>query len=143
MQLREVERSVAPGKPPQSYRFDIFKAIVGRDGQVLKVRSVGTASLLPGTRTYHVRLRTLLKDEFFLLPEDKSKSAADFAILTREPSIRPGRKYYWHRVGEGYVEQGLNSGVMKLSWDLFGVSDIYMTLHPYSTPEEETASASA
>jgi hypothetical protein len=141
MLLHDANPNATPPTPPTAYRFDIFKAIVGREGQPLKVRSVGTASLLPGTRTYHVKLRTFLNDEFFLLPEDPSKSTADYAILTREPSRRPGRKYYWHRVGEGFVERGANAGSMRLCWDMLGAADIYMALHPFSGPAEDSVAS--
>jgi hypothetical protein len=123
------------------YRFDIFKGVEDSEGKVQKIRSVGSAQLLEGAKTYTVYLKTLLKDVFFLLPEQKRMTRGDYVILTREPSQTAGRKYFWNNIGECYLLDGANAGLMRLSFDLFGAEDIYMSLHPINREAQESAAA--
>ncbi len=119
--------------PKQSFRFDIFKGEVDSGGKVQRVRSVGASHILQGCKTYTVHLKTFLKDTFYLLPEEKKFTSADFLIYTREDSRLPGRKYFWNLVGEGKILDGANAGFMKLSFDVLGSDSIYMNLHPRET----------
>ena len=111
-------------------KFDIFKGIPNKEGKIVKIRTMGSATIAVGSSTYHLRLRSLLDDAFYLLPETKNKAAADYSILTREPSLSPPRKHFWHRVGEAKVMTGDNHGLMALEWDLFPEANIYMNLYP-------------
>lgn len=117
-------------KASKTYRFDIFKGIETSDGKVQKLRSVGSAILVEGAKTYTVYLKSLLRDVFYLLPEEKKLTRGDYAILTREPSPVPTRKYFWNNIGESYLLSGQNAGLMRMSFDLFGAEDIYMNLSP-------------
>jgi hypothetical protein len=117
----------------QSYRFDIFKGEIDSSGQIRRVRSVGAAHTIEGIKTYTVYLKMFLNDVFYLLPEEKKLTSADFLIYTREPSLRPGRKYYWNQIGEGKCMDGANSGFMRLSFDMLGGDSIFMNLHPKET----------
>ncbi len=118
-----------PIETRRAYRFDLFKGRADADGRVRKVRSVGAAYHLEGTETYRVHLKTLQKDQFFLLPERKM-ARVDFVILTRVPAENPNKKFFWNTVGEGRILSGQNAGLMHLAWDLFSASDIYMNLYP-------------
>ncbi len=111
-------------------KFDIFKGVPNQEGKIVKIRSIGSASIAVGSSTYHVKLKSLLADVFYLLPETKNKGAADYSILTREPSLCPTRKYFWHRVGDAVVMKGENHGLMSLEWDLFPGANIFMNLYP-------------
>ena len=82
------------------------------------------------SRTYTIYLKPLLKDVFYLMPEEKKLTRGDYVILTREPSPMPPKKFYWNNIGEGYLLNGDNAGLMRLEWDFFGAEDIYMSLHP-------------
>lgn len=117
-------------KKANVFRFDIFKGVEDSEGKIQKIRSLGSAQLLEGAKTYTVYLKTLLKDVFYVLPEQKRMTRGDYVILTRELSQTPGRKYFWNNIGECYLLGGQNAGFMKLSFDLFGAEDIYMNLHP-------------
>ena len=131
--LKSALENVVPqnsGAKKKMYRFDIFKGVEDANGKIQKIRSMGSAQLMEGSKTYIVYLKALLKDEFFLLPEQKRLTRGDYVILTREDSVTPGRKYFWNNIGECFVLSGMNAGFMKLSFDLFGGSDIYMNLHP-------------
>ncbi|MBI3556166.1 MAG: hypothetical protein HY074_07875 [Deltaproteobacteria bacterium] len=122
------------------YRFDIFKGVEDSDGKIQKIRSIGAAQLMEGARTYTVYLKPLLKDVFYLMPEEKKLTRGDYVILTREPAPVPPRKYYWNNIGEGFILAGANSGLMRLEWDFFGADDIYMSLHPMNRGESTEAS---
>src|SRR5687768_10220698 len=128
-QLRQIMTNITPKpkevKPVASYRFDIFKGQMGTDEKIKKVRSVGSAYLKDGQRTYIVNLKTFLNEKFFLLPNSKPENKFDFVILTREPAQNISRKYFWNNVGEGIFLEGLNHGLMKLSWDVLA-NDLYM-----------------
>lgn len=127
------------------YRFDVFKGKHDADGKVTKLKSIGSAFVYEGSNTYNLRLKTFLKDEFFLLPERKEGSEHDYVILTREPSLMSGRKYFWNNVGEANLLKNNNSGLMQLSWDVFGTQNIYMNLYPkdgsqsVNSPENQVA----
>lgn len=125
-------RLVSPDEQPKKehFRFDIFKGKETKEGKVLKLRSVGSATVAEGSATYHVHLKTLIGATFYLLPETKEKDAPSYSILTREPSILPGRKYFWHKVGDAKLLTGENQGLLGLEWDLFPGASFYMNLFP-------------
>ena len=125
-----------PNDRPRWWRFDIFKGAKDNEGRVHRIKSVGSAYLVDGKKTYTIRLKTLLHDVFYLLPDEKKLTTADFVILTREPSRNPRRKYFWHNVGSGAILTGENSGFVQLSLDLFGSNDIYMNLYPKESTYE-------
>lgn len=128
-------------EPQNGYRFDIFKGTVGPDGKITRVRSVGSAYLRDGMKTYVVALKTFLEDRFYLLPNTKSENEAEFVILTREAAQHINRKYFWNSIGDGKILEGTNAGLLKLNWDVLS-DDIYMSLHPIKIseiPKEEIA----
>ena len=127
------------------YRFDIFKGTHDSNGKIQKTKSIGAAYLRDGIKTYTVVLRTFLKDKFYLLPNSKPESKSDFVILTREPAQNIGRKYFWNNVGQGLLLEGINHGLMELSWDVLA-DGVYMNVHPVNVtefPEAEKADAAA
>lgn len=133
--ISNLKERIAQPKPI-THRFDIFKGVTASDGKVIKLRSIGSAQLIEGTKTYTVYLKSLLKDVFYILPEEQKRTRGDYVILTRELSQNPNRKYFWNSIGEGFVLGRENPGVMRLSFDLFGDDDIYMSLHPMDKPEK-------
>jgi len=113
------------------YRYDIFKGIEQADGLILKVRSLGVASIRDGSGTYIIQLRTFPGLRFYLLPNrEKSVRDSDYAILTREDSRREDRKFFWSVVGEGFLLKNSNRDLLQLKWDLFG-EEVYMNIKPY------------
>lgn len=114
----------------KAFRFDVFKGAVDANGKVHKLKSVGNGYLVEGCKTYSIYLKTFLDDVFYLLPEQKKMTKADYVILTREPSQNPNRKYFWNNVGEGVLLTGENAGLLQLSWDVLGAQDIYLNLYP-------------
>jgi hypothetical protein len=123
----------------QLSRFDIFKGTEDQSGKIVKIKSVGSAYIREGLKTYTVHLKTLLKDSFYLLPNSKDEVFSDYVILTREPAQNSGRKYFWNNVGDGNRMTGMNSGLMSLSWDLFA-DDLYMNVAPIKVTEVEANS---
>lgn len=133
--LTVVNQTQEVPKASKIYRFDIFKGIADKDGKVRKIKSVGHALLYEGSTTYNIFLKTLLTQPFFILPErKKTEGGPEYVILTREPSKRAGRKYYWHNVGEGAVLKTPNAGLVQLSWDILGFGDVYMDMYPFEVP---------
>ena len=112
------------------FRFDVFKGAIDSESKVHKEKSVGSAILAEGCKTYSVYLKTFLNDVFYLLPEKTKESGKDFVILTRETSKNLNRKYFWNNVGTGVLLTNENSGLLKLNWDMLGVEDIYLNLYP-------------
>ena len=118
------------------YRFDVFKGKMNEEGKVEKVCSVGHSTLYEGSTTYSVYFKTLLKDLFYLLPEQDASRPYDFVILTREPSSIPGKKYFWNRVGVAKLLGDKNAGIMQLDFDLlFSGVDLYLNFHGATTKE--------
>lgn len=132
--ISTIENKNKESKPSATYRFDIFKGLVDEAGKIKKVRSVGSAYVREGYKTYTLTLKTFLKDRFYLLPNGKAESHMDYVILTREPALNLARKYFWNSVGEGQILDGANHGLMKLSWDVLA-GDLYMSLHPIKAQE--------
>lgn len=135
--LGEIVKSVGEnfnkeGSP--SYRFEIFKGKLNEDGKVSRLRSVGSAYLRDGMRTYTIVLKTFLDDRFYLIPNSKPENNSDFVILTREAAQNLKRKYFWNSVGEGKLLEGSNAGLVKLSWDVLS-DDLYLCLHPLKVSE--------
>ena len=122
------------------YRFDVFKGSTNADGKLEKICSVGHSTLYEGSSTYSVYLKTLLKDLFYLLPEQDVGRPYDFVILTREPSSLPGKKYFWNRVGTAKFMTDQNAGIMKLEFDLFGAVELYLNFHDAVVKEQESRS---
>ena len=117
---------------PEAKTFEIFKGFKDSYGKIRRKRILGQARIFEGAKTYHVFIKTLLGSKFYLLPENRNPQKYEYVILTREPSQTPDKKYYWSSVGEGKILMGENQGLMKLEWDFFGSSDIYMRLEPVS-----------
>lgn len=115
------------------YRFDVFKGVADASGKIQKVKSVGVSYLREGMQTYTLHLKSLLGDTYYLLKNSKP-TGSDFVILTRELAKRGNRKYHWNNCGEGTVQEGQNSDLLKLEWDFFG-EDIYMTINPVHAQE--------
>jgi hypothetical protein len=122
-------QATVPEKP-KSFRFDVFKGAPDQTGKIQKIKSVGSATHADGCKTYTIYLKTFLSDVFYLLPERKKLTPADYILLTREASHNPRRKYFWNNVGEGTILSGQNAGLVKLGWDVLGVDDLYLNLYP-------------
>lgn len=119
----------------RAFRFDIFKGVIDGQGKIQRVKSVGAAYLVEGSKTYAVYLKTFLNERFYLLPEEK-RHDSDFAILTREASRNLRRKYFWNNVGQGKIMSGENSGFVHLEWDILGCDGIYLNLYPKQGPAD-------
>lgn len=119
------------------YRFDVFKGIVNGVGKVEKVCTVGHSTLYEGSTTYSIYLKTLLKDQFYLLPEQDMARPYDFVILTRELSSLPGKKYFWNRVGTAKLLSEQNAGIMKIEFDLFSSAELYLNFHDAVIKEQD------
>lgn len=127
--ISTIESKPREEKSIQGYRFDIFKGSQDDDGKITKIRSIGNAYIKEGFRTYTISLKTFLQERFYLLPNSKPDIKADYLILTRESAQHFQKKYFWNSVGEGKILDGVNHGIMKLSWDVLA-DHIYMSLHP-------------
>lgn len=114
-------------KAEESFRFDIYKGKLAQDGSFQKTRIAGHAYLRSGKHAYKVKLFSLTKDRFVIVPSDNNRDL--FKILTKEEVVTKdkGKRTYWNVVGEG--EMISSAGVMKLKFDLFGES-LYMSIYP-------------
>ena len=112
------------------FRFDIFKGVKDHTGRIQKMKSVGYALITEGAHTYTIHLKTLLKDQFYMLPERTHPDRYNFVLLTREDSFREGRKYFWNNVGEAKLLEGDNRDLLQLNWDMLGANDIYLNTIP-------------
>ncbi len=134
--LQSLQENVSIESKPKAYRFDVFKGVKDEQGKIHKLKSIGSAHIIDGCKTYTIHIKTFLSDVFYLLPETKRPEEADYVILTREPSQQSGRKYFWNSIGEGKLLTGENSCLVNLIWDVLGVDDIYLNLYPKETPTE-------
>lgn len=122
-----------------THRYEIFKGTVDSSEKIIRTRSVGSAYLKEGQTTLTLTLKTFLDDRFYLMPDIKKESPGNYVIFTREIAHTLKRKYFWNAVGEGKILDGVNHGLMKLSWDVLA-GDLYMSLHPIHSRDSAKAS---
>lgn len=111
----------------ESFRFDIYKGAVAADGRFEKLRIAGHAYLRSGNHAYKVKLFTLTKDRFIVVPDEKNPDA--YKIMTKEEvTIKDkGKRTYWNVVGEASVMP--LAGMMRLKFDLFEEA-LFMNTYP-------------
>ena len=114
-------------KGGESFRFDIYKGKLSADGTFQKLRLAGHSFLRSGKHAYKVKLFTLTKDRFVIVPADNDPEI--YKILTKEEvtTKEKGRRTYWNVVGEAQIIA--SAGLMKLKFDLFGEA-LYMSMYP-------------
>lgn len=119
------------------YRFDVFKGLATGGKSIYKIKTVGAAILRDRQSTYTLHLNTFMNEVFYLLPGDPKFTKADYTIMTRQNSSKPGRKYIWRPVGEGKIVPSENGGPMlQLTWDIIGQGDIFMKMTPITKTAE-------
>ena len=101
--------------------FDVFKGRQGKDGQVVKVRSVGCGYRV--LIAYGLHINGFAPDSHVLIPEADIRADNDYAIYHRSPHVRGLRQ-----VGIGNLMSEGNSGLIQLEWDVYDNSDIYLDL---------------
>ena len=101
--------------------LDVFKGRQGKDGRIVKVRSVGYGQ--PILIVYGLHINGFAPDSHVLIPEADAKADYDYALYHRKPHVR-GMK----QVGVGNLMSGSNAGIIQLEWDIYGNSDIYLDL---------------
>ena len=106
------------------YRFNLFTK---NDS---KKCSVGMAYLQEDSSAYTIKLWTLLKDKFYLIPDKFDHKL--YAILSKE-EIQPGKeksKFRWNRIGSAKADS--QNDLIEMSFDLFE-KKIYLDVKPILT----------
>ncbi len=114
--------------------FDVFKGRENKKGTVLKIRSVGEGYYDDFTDTCELHINGFEKNGYTLEPEKDINADHDYVILFENldsEDLQP--------VGVGTLLKGKNAGLIKLSWDFYGVSDIYINLSEFSDSCEAAA----
>ena len=101
--------------------LDVFKGRQGRDGQIVKVRSVGCGQ--PILITYKLSINGLAPNSHILMPEEDIEESNDYVLYHRSPHIQG-----MQQVGVGYLMSEGNAGLIQLEWDVYSSSDIYLDL---------------
>lgn len=103
--------------------FDMFKGRKSKRGQILKVRSVGHGYYDEKLDLCELRINGLEKEGYTLEPETDINAAHDYVIYYEEmksENLEP--------VGVGYLLHGKNAGLIRLVWDFYDSSNIYINL---------------
>lgn len=126
MQTEQKEQS-QQSKKPELFRFKLMQGQANESGNFEKSKTVGMAYHVDGSRSYSLKLWTLLKDRFYLVPRKQDPSM--FLVLTREPNRNPSarNKTFSNIVGNGKAYPAL--GVVKIEFDLLE-KPIYMSIYP-------------
>ena len=126
MQTEQKEQSQQL-KKPELYRFKLMQGQANENGQFERSKTVGMAYHVDGSRSYSLKLWTLLKDRFYLVPRKHDPSL--FLVLTREPNRNPEarNRSFSNIVGNGKAFPAL--GVIKIEFDLLD-KPIYMSIYP-------------
>lgn len=128
MQMEQKEQS-QQSKKPELYRFKLMQGQTTNEGNFEKTKTVGMAYHVDGSRSYSLKLWTLLKDRFYLVPRKNDPSL--FLVLTRESNRNPSarNRSFSNIVGNAKAFPSL--GVVKIEFDLLD-KPIYMSIHPES-----------
>lgn len=106
--------------------LDVFRGRQDKDGQVVKVRSVGYGH--PILTTYGLHINGFAPDSHILIPEADMQIDSDYAIYRCSLHVRGLRQ-----VGVGYLMNKGNTGLIQLEWNVYGNSDIYLDLSKLAT----------
>ncbi|MDZ4660156.1 MAG: hypothetical protein SGJ18_00920 [Pseudomonadota bacterium] len=125
----EQKEPLLQSKKNEYYRFKLMQGQTAEDGTFQRTKTVGMAYLVDGKHTYSLRLWTLLKDKFYLVP--RKNDQALFLLVTRDWNKNPSakNKTFSNIVGNGKADAAL--GVVKIEFDLLD-KPIYMSIHPES-----------
>jgi hypothetical protein len=110
--------------------FDIFKGRKNKKGHVLKIRSIGHGYYDEDADFCELEINGLEKDGYTLEPETDVNSNHDYVIFYENLESEELEK-----VGVGYLLHGKNAGLIRLEWDFYDSSSIYINLARYKTSE--------
>jgi len=110
--------------------YDIFKGKKDKSGKIIKIRSVGFANALKKETNSSLHLKDLESRVYLLVPEKDPFENHDFFIVFQKESFKNkiSNDQLLEIVGTGTLLTGINSGLIKLEWDLWGNDDIYLSL---------------
>ena len=116
-----------PQKKSEFYRFKLMQGNVNHEGKFEKTKTVGMAYFVDGSKSYTLKLWTLLKDKFYLAPRKHDQSS--FFVLTKEQTKNPEARHrsFSNIVGNARVFPEM--GVIKIEFDLLD-KPIYMSIYP-------------
>ncbi len=110
--------------------FDIFKGRKNKKGNVLKIRSIGHGYYDEEADFCELQINGLEKDGYTLEPESDINAAHDYVIYYENLENEE-----LEQVGVGYLLHGRNAGLIRLEWDFYDSSNIYINLARYKTCE--------
>lgn len=110
--------------------FDIFKGKRNKKGRVLKIRSIGHGYYSEEADFCELQINGLDKEGYTLNPEPNVNAAHDYVIFFENLENEE-----LEQVGVGYLMHGKNSGLIRLEWDFYDSSNLYINLARYETRE--------
>ncbi|MEZ4743988.1 MAG: hypothetical protein R3B45_16330 [Bdellovibrionota bacterium] len=105
--------------------FDVFRGSQNKKGQVLKVRSVGLAYCDESSQIGEIHINDLPHQLFYIYAEESINHTFDYTIFIQDRSTEE-----LIPVGVGYLLVGDNAGLIRLDWDFYNNSNIYINLTP-------------
>jgi len=119
-----MQRSQGDKQKCQSTAYDIFKGHLDRKGRVIKMRSLGTTVFNAEAVVGLLQINGLPKGCYYLVAENDPMSTHDFTIFYSED----GEFNTNEPIGVGFLLTDKNAGLIRLEWDIFGVSDMYVNI---------------
>lgn len=110
--------------------FDIFRGRRNKKGIVHKIRSVGHGYYDQNADFCELLIIGLEQDSYTLEPETDVNAAHDYVIYYENLNDED-----LQQVGVGFLLNGRNSGLIRLEWDFYDSSNIYINLSRYQTCE--------
>ena len=110
--------------------FDIFKGRKNKKGKVLKIRSIGHGYYDEEADYCDLLINGLEKEGYTLEPETDVDASHDYVIYYENldsEELEP--------VGVDYLLHGRNAGLIRLEWDFYDSSNIYINLARYNASE--------
>ena len=111
--------------------FDIFKGQKNKKGYLSKVRSVGYGYYDNKSDSYELQIYGLEQNKYILRPEINPETNCDYVIYYKNLESKK-----FEQVGVGHLLNDLNAGLIRLEWDFYDSSNIYISLSKHKIAQQ-------
>ncbi len=107
--------------------FNIFKGQRNKDGKVKRIRKLGYVHYDEESEFCEIKIQGHGDSNYILEVEENILKGHDYNIFYEDL-----KKKDLEKVGVGYLLHDLNVGLIRLEWDFYDNSDVYIDLSPLS-----------
>ena len=111
--------------------FDIFKGQKNKKGCVSKLRSVGYGYYDNKSDYYEFHIYGLEQNKYILRAEVSPEANHDYVIYYKNLENKG-----FEQIGVGYLLNDHNAGLIRLEWDFYNSSNIYISLSKHRIKQQ-------